>query len=80
MHKIFFTLGRGPEKTAVLLDSVQITLVQIIGILEEIDSFYWLKMHLWKGAPPLIWTKSKRTVAFFRDNVPYAESNDDDET
>ena len=24
--------------------------VQIIGILEEIDSFYWPKMHLWKGA------------------------------
>ena len=23
--------------------------VQIIGILEEIDSFYWPKMHLWKG-------------------------------
>ena len=22
---------------------------QIIGILEEIDSFYWPKMHLWKG-------------------------------
>ena len=33
--------------------------VQIIGILEEIDSFYWPKMHLWKvnkkigqGPPP----------------------------
>ena len=24
--------------------------VQIIGILEEIDSFYWPKMHLWKSA------------------------------
>ena len=23
--------------------------VQIIGILEEIDSFYWPKLHLWKG-------------------------------
>ena len=22
---------------------------QIIGVLEEIDSFYWPKMHLWKG-------------------------------
>ena len=36
--------------------------VQIIGILQEIDSFYWPKMHLWKGAkkfgrgpPLLIW-------------------------
>ena len=27
--------------------------VQIIGILEEIDSFYWPKMRLWKGAGPL---------------------------
>ena len=32
--------------------------IQIIGILEERDSFYWLKMHLWNGdkkfgqAPP----------------------------
>ena len=53
--------------------------VQIIGILEEIDSFYWPKMHWLKGAkkfgqaPPshshLIWTKSKRT-AFFRDAFP----------
>ena len=23
--------------------------VQIIGILEEMDSFHWPKMHLWKG-------------------------------
>ena len=23
--------------------------IQIIGILEEEDSFYWQKMHLWKG-------------------------------
>ena len=49
--------------------------VQIISILEEIDSFYWPNMHLWKGTkkfgqgppppPPLIWTKSKRTAPFF---------------
>ena len=47
--------------------------VQIIGILEEIDSFYWPKMNLWKGdktfgqgtPSPLIWTKSKRTTKFF---------------
>ena len=56
--------------------------VPIIGILEEIDSFYWPKMHLWKGAkknwagpPPLIWTKSKRTATFFRDGVPYFRSH-----
>ena len=49
--------------------------VQIIGIFEEIDSYYWPKMHLWKGAkkfeqgppPPLIWTKFKRTAAFFSE-------------
>ena len=49
--------------------------VQYIGILEEIDSFYWPNMHLWNGdkklgralPPPLIWTKSKRTAAFFRE-------------
>ena len=38
-------------------------------------------MHQWKGdkkfgqgppPPPLIWTKSKRTAAFFRENVPEA--------
>ena len=47
--------------------------VQIIGILEEINFYFWPKMHLWKGdkkfgqgPPPLIWTKSKRTAAFFR--------------
>ena len=48
--------------------------VQIIGILEEnIYSFNWPKMHLWKGAkkfgqgpsPPPIWTKSKRRAVFF---------------
>ena len=27
--------------------------VKIIGILEERDSFYWSKMHLWKGAKNL---------------------------
>ena len=56
--------------------------VQIIGILEEIDSFYWPKLHLLKGAkkfgqdppPSLIWTKSKRTADFFsRENVPNRE-------
>ena len=53
--------------------------VQIIGILEEIDSFYWPKMHLRKGDKkfgqgppplPLIWTKSNKTAAFFRETFP----------
>ena len=51
---------------------------QIIGILEEIHSFYWPKMHLWKGdkkigqgpPPSLIWTKSKRTAVFPRETAP----------
>ena len=51
----------------------------IIGILEKIDSFYWPKMHLWKGdkkfeqgpPPPLIWKKSKRTaVLFAQETIP----------
>ena len=49
--------------------------VQIIGLLEEIDSFYWPKMHLnekvpknWT-VPPLVWTKSKRTEVFPRETV-----------
>ena len=47
--------------------------VQIISILEEIDSFYWPKMHFWKGAkklgralPPIIGTKSNREHFFLR--------------
>ena len=52
--------------------------VQIISILEEIDSFYWQKMHIWKDdikigegpPPPLIWTKSKRTAIFSRETLP----------
>ena len=75
-----------PKNAAVLLDFVQINTkiqpkkqfkVQIIGILEEINSFYWPKMHLWKGdkkfgqgPPPLIWTKSKRWATFFRETFP----------
>ena len=51
--------------------------VQIIGVLEEIHSFYWPKSTYEKAtknlcrAPPLVWTKSKRTAAFFRDPFPY---------
>ena len=53
--------------------------VQIIGILEEVDSFYWPKLHLWKGAQklgwpppptPFIWTKSIKTAVFFRETFP----------
>ena len=44
--------------------------VQNVGILEVIDSFYWPKMHLWKGdkkfgqgplSSPLIWTIQKNS-------------------
>ena len=46
--------------------------VQIIGILEEIDSFYWPKMHLWKvdmssQVPPHL---DKRLATFFRETFP----------
>ena len=50
--------------------------VQIVGFMEEIDSFSGPKMHLWKGqkkfgqGPPLIWTKSKRRATFFRETFP----------
>ena len=46
--------------------------VQIIGILEEIDSFYWPKLHLWKGdkkigqgPPPPHLDKIKKNCSFF---------------
>ena len=52
--------------------------VQIIGILEEVHSFYWPKMHLWKGdkkigqgpppAPHL--DKIQKTSNFFSWNFP----------
>ena len=51
--------------------------VQIIGILEEVDSFYWPKMHIWKGDknlgralnPPHL-DKIQKNSSFFRENVP----------
>ena len=52
---------------------------QIIGILEEIHSFYWPKMHLWKGdkkigqgpppAPHL--DKIQKTSNFFCETFPH---------
>ena len=48
--------------------------VQIIGILEEKTPFIEQKCTYEKVTknlgkpPPLIWTKSKRTAAFFRDS------------
>ena len=47
--------------------------VQIIGILQEIDSFYWRKMHLWKGdktfgqnsPPPSFGQSPKEQLHFF---------------
>ena len=46
--------------------------VQIIVILEEIDTFYWPKMHLWKGEkkfgqgpPPPHLDKIQKYSSFF---------------
>ena len=51
--------------------------VQIIGILEEIDSFYWQKCtyekvtkNLGRALHPLMWTKSIITATFFRETFP----------
>ena len=51
--------------------------VQYIGIFEEIDSFYWPKMHLWKcakkfgqGAPPPHLDKIRKNSNFFSGNLP----------
>ena len=41
--------------------------VQIISILEEIDSFYWPKMHLWKGAKKF---GPANPAVFSRETVP----------
>ena len=50
---------------------------QIIGILEEIDSLYWPKMHLWKGAkklgralPPPDLDKIQKNISFSSWNRP----------
>ena len=43
------SFGQNPKEQQ-LFSYVEIQdLLQIIGILEEIDSFSWPKMHLWKG-------------------------------
>ena len=53
--------------------------VQYIGIFEEIDSFYWPKMHLlkegqkiraWVDPPPLIWAMPERK-RFFSSIDPF---------
>ena len=51
--------------------------VQIIGILEEIDSIYWPKMHLWKGAkkigegpPPPHLDNIQKDSSFFSGCLP----------
>ena len=70
-----------PKNAAVLLDFVQINTkiqpkkqfkVQIIGIFEEIASFYWPKMHLRKGdkkfgqgPPPPDLDKVQKNSSFF---------------
>ena len=47
---------------------------KLLAFWRKIDSFYWPKMHLWKGAkkspPPIFWTKSKRTAVFPQDTFP----------
>ena len=52
--------------------------VQIIGIFEEIDSFYWPKMHLWKGdkklrqgPPPPPLDKIQKNSNIFSGCLPY---------
>ena len=50
----------------------------MIGISEETDSYYWQKMHLWKGAknfwqgpPPLAHLdKIQKNSNFFRETFP----------
>ena len=51
--------------------------VQNIGILEEIDSFYWPKMHLWKGDKkfgqgplPISFGQNPKEQQFFLWNPP----------
>ena len=52
--------------------------VQNIGIFGEIDSFYWQKMHFWKGdkkfghAPPPHLDKIQKNSNFFRETFPKA--------
>ena len=74
----------GPRRTEMNLDELSWTTTELqkdkrkleIWISEEIDSFHWPKMHLWKGAkkldrpPPLIWTKSKKTAGFPQEPFP----------
>ena len=51
----------------------------MIDILEEIDSFYWPKMHLWKGdkkfgqGPPSFGQNPKEQQLFFRETIPYID-------
>ena len=56
---------------------------QYIGICEEIDSFYWPKMHFlkegqknqaWVGPPPLIRAMPERKVFFFNWCLPLSNS------
>ena len=50
--------------------------IQIIGILEEKDSFYWPKMHLWKGdkkfgqgPPPPSFGQNPKVKQFFSGEI-----------
>ena len=49
----------------------------MIGIFEEMDSFYWPKKHLWKGdkkighgPPPPHLDKIQKNSNFFRETIP----------
>ena len=58
-----------------MLQPKKLIKIQIIGILEEIDSFYWPKMHLWKvdknwAAPPPHLDKIQKNNYFFRETFP----------
>ena len=47
--KFFLDKGRILALWVMYIQPKKLFKVQIISILEEIDSFYWPKMHSWKG-------------------------------
>ena len=68
IYTIYYTIYIQPKKQYK---------VQIIGILEEIDYFYWPKMHLCKGGknlgkalPPSFGQNPKEQQLFFCETIP----------
>ena len=61
-----------------MLQPKKLIKIQIIGILEEIDSFYWPIMRLWKvdkkfgqgPPPPPHLDKIQKNNYFFRETFP----------